>query len=147
MESGITNPGDDANKASNVATEKAASSSNSSPDASQVAVDSVTEKKKPGGFKDYIRIFSYANKLDNLVFLAGTLASIGSGATMPLLIIILGKLVNSFNSYGGDVSQVANVEEIQQQTRKEFNDSLNQRCLYLFALFIARLGLSYISKV
>lgn len=146
MESGTTNHGDDANKASNVATEKAASSSNSSPDASQVAVDSVTEKKKPGGFKDYIRIFSYANKMDNLVFLAGTLASIGSGATMPLLIIILGKLVNSFNSYGGDASQVANVEEIQLQTRKEFNDSLNQRCLYLFALFIARLGLSYISK-
>ncbi|RYO80015.1 hypothetical protein DL766_000524 [Monosporascus sp. MC13-8B] len=87
-------------------------------------------------FKDYIRVFSYAKKWDIVLLIAAAIASAGTGVTMPLMIVIFGRLVGSFNDYAAPNAQM----------QQDFNDTLNKLCLYLFALFIARFGLNYIAK-
>ncbi|RYO96779.1 hypothetical protein DL764_007403 [Monosporascus ibericus] len=88
------------------------------------------------GFKDYIRVFSYAKKWDIVLLIAAAIASAGTGVTMPFMIVILGRLIGSFNDHGSPNAQM----------QQDFNDNLNKLCLYLFALFIARFGLNYIAK-
>ncbi|KAM7194294.1 putative ABC multidrug transporter [Naviculisporaceae sp. PSN 640] len=97
------------------------------------------EKKPPNEreatFKDYIRVFGYAQKWDIVMMVFAGLASIGSGITMPLMNVVFGKLVNDFTGFsagGLDFSM--------------FEANLNKQALYIFALFLARFGLSYINK-
>jgi ABC-type multidrug transport system fused ATPase/permease subunit len=65
-----------------------------------------------------------------------TIASAGAGAALPLMNIIFGRLVGSFNNYfipGSGVSEA------------EFRSSVNQNSLYIVYLFIGKLVLGYIS--
>lgn len=49
-----------------------------------------------GGNVPYYRLFSFADSVDRLLMLVGSIAAIGNGISMPLMTIIFGELVNSF---------------------------------------------------
>ncbi|KAK8055144.1 P-loop containing nucleoside triphosphate hydrolase protein [Apiospora rasikravindrae] len=85
----------------------------------------------------FVRIFTYARKWDYPLMVMGALAAIGTGVTMPLMNVIFGRLVGSFNSYFTPGAA---------QPQSEFEKTVNKQALYIFGLFIARWGLHYISK-
>lgn len=85
---------------------------------------------------DYFRVFTYATKLDFVLMGAAIFASIGAGATMPLMNIVFGRLVGDFNNFATASGPGP----------EEFKSQLNQMALYLFALFLARFGFNYINK-
>ncbi|EHK40810.1 multidrug resistance-type transporter protein [Trichoderma atroviride IMI 206040] len=79
-------------------------------------------------FKDYLRVFQYATKWDFFAYAAGILASIGAGITLPLMNVVFGmSLMICFFLHPFLSSHVAVF-------------------LYMFALFLGRLGLNYINK-
>ncbi|CAK7205662.1 hypothetical protein SEUCBS139899_008441 [Sporothrix eucalyptigena] len=94
-----------------------------------------TASERQPTFKDFIRVFSYAKKIDWLLMVAALLSSIGSGITLPLMNVVFGKLVGNFSSFPGDGSDSAS-----------FKNSLNKQSLYIFILFLARFILNYINK-
>ncbi|KAK7951026.1 ABC transporter BEA3 [Apiospora aurea] len=99
--------------------------------------DAKLKPEREAKFNDYIRIFTYARKWDFPLMVMGALAAIGTGVTMPLMNVIFGRLVGSFNSYFTPGAA---------QSRSDFEKIVNKQALYIFGLFIARWGLHYISK-
>ncbi|KND86377.1 Multidrug resistance protein 2 [Tolypocladium ophioglossoides CBS 100239] len=104
----------------------------------------VRPEREPG-FKDYIRIFSYATKWDVFAYVAAAIASIGAGIlipafpqTLPLMNVVFGRLVGDFNSYFLPNPAMAETE---------FKASLNKQSLYIFFLFLGRFVLGYVNKV
>ncbi|KAL7935060.1 multidrug resistance-type transporter protein [Trichoderma chlorosporum] len=87
-------------------------------------------------FKDYVRVFQYASKWDFLAYAAGVLASIGAGITLPLMNVVFGNFV-------GSISDFTNAADLTQDAFRQRADKLS---LYMFALFLGRLGLNYINK-
>ncbi|ODA82879.1 hypothetical protein RJ55_01388 [Drechmeria coniospora] len=90
-------------------------------------------------FRDYARVFGYATKWDYLAYVAGVIASIGAGVTLPLMNVVFGKFVGNFTSFNSSTADA--------QAREAFREDLNRQSLYMFALFLARLGLNYINKL
>ncbi|KAK3953164.1 P-loop containing nucleoside triphosphate hydrolase protein [Pseudoneurospora amorphoporcata] len=120
-----------------------ASSSNTTPNSKVVAAAQNKQKQqqpeREATLKDYLRVFTYATKWDYLLMAGAAVASIGAGVTMPLMNVVFGRLIGSFNSYAGPRDSDA-------ETQTAFNRLLNRQALYMFALFIARFGLNYINK-
>lgn len=61
---------------------------------------SETEDKIPlegpeidGSFKDYLRIFGYADSLDWTLNAVAFIASVGAGATLPLMTLVFGSFM------------------------------------------------------
>ncbi|KAL6908412.1 multidrug resistance-type transporter protein [Trichoderma evansii] len=113
--------------------------------ASSASVDDGTtsEQEKPkarpqrlASFKDYLRVFQYATKWDFFAYAAGILASIGAGITLPLMNVVFGNFVGSISSFTDPSSQ----------SEEAFHRRTNKLSLYMFALFLGRLGLNYINK-
>jgi ATP-binding cassette subfamily B (MDR/TAP) protein 1 len=98
--------------------------------------DSPQPERSPK-FSDYLRVFSYATKWDFCIYAVASLASIGAGATLPLMNIIFGQLANQFTEYFRDTSTVP---------QDAFEGLLNQQALYIFALFVGRWGLNALNK-
>ncbi|RAH50439.1 ABC transporter ATP-binding protein [Aspergillus brunneoviolaceus CBS 621.78] len=93
--------------------------------------------KSTASFRNYLRVFTYAKRWDNLVLVTGMLAAIGAGITQPLMLIIFGKVVGQFTGVitGSGSADHAGTEH-----------TLNRLCLFVFALFTARFGLASIHK-
>ncbi|KAI8721787.1 hypothetical protein NCS52_00321200 [Fusarium sp. LHS14.1] len=124
----------------------------------QAAPSQGTSKKTPqlertATFKDYFvstsfpnnmdfrllfqRFFSYATKWDLIVCISGVVAAIGCGVTTPMMFVVFGSFVGEFTGFtNGDINEGLD----------KFRDSLDKLCLYMFALFIARFGLSAIHR-
>ncbi|KJZ79036.1 hypothetical protein HIM_01809 [Hirsutella minnesotensis 3608] len=94
-------------------------------------------RERTAVFKDYLRIFSYATKWDFVAYAAGLLACIGAGITLPLMNVVFGKFVGNFTSFLPE----------SEADRDAFRRKLSQLSLYMFALFLGRLGLGYINKM
>ncbi|CAK7219952.1 hypothetical protein SCUCBS95973_003990 [Sporothrix curviconia] len=94
-----------------------------------------TAPERQPAFKDFLRVFSYAKKVDWFLMVAALLSSIGSGITLPLMNVIFGKLVGNFSAFPSGASDSAS-----------FKSSLNKQSLYIFILFLARFTLNYINK-
>ncbi|KAH8675568.1 P-loop containing nucleoside triphosphate hydrolase protein [Xylariales sp. PMI_506] len=103
----------------------------------KVAMDAKIRPEREAKLGDYIRIFSYAKKWDFVLMACASLAAIGAGVTMPLMNVVFGNLVGNFNGYFVPGSGV---------TQAQFESGLNRNALYLFALFVAKFGLGYITK-
>lgn len=88
-------------------------------------------------FSHYFRIFSYANAIDKVCLSAASLASIGAGVTLPLMIIVFGKIIGSFNTY----FTPGNTD-----TKTSFADRTNSQALYLVYIWIGKFVLCYISN-
>ncbi|QUC19675.1 uncharacterized protein UV8b_03916 [Ustilaginoidea virens] len=104
------------------------------------------EEAKPrpernAAFNDYLRVFKYASKWDFLAYAAGVVASIGAGITLPLINVVFGKFVSNFSSFANFTGGGRGID------KEDFQRKLDELALYLFALFIGRLGLNYINKL
>ncbi|KAJ4234593.1 hypothetical protein NW759_001588 [Fusarium solani] len=77
----------------------------------QAATAEGSSKKPPppertATFKDYFRVFSYANKWDLIVYTSGVVAAIGCGVTTPMMFVVFGSFVGEFTSFtNGDINE------------------------------------------
>ncbi|PTB81606.1 P-loop containing nucleoside triphosphate hydrolase protein [Trichoderma longibrachiatum ATCC 18648] len=119
--------------------EKHAETDNVAPDKPAQEEEQQQAKARPkrvASFQDYLRVFQYATKWDFFAYAAGVLASIGAGITLPLMNVVFGNFV-------GDISDFTNAAS---QSQEGFRKRADQLSLYMFALFLGRLGLNYINK-
>ncbi|KAH8587169.1 P-loop containing nucleoside triphosphate hydrolase protein [Bisporella sp. PMI_857] len=86
---------------------------------------------------DYLRVFGYATRWDFCVYAIASLASLGTGITLPLMNIIFGQLVGQFTDYFKGSSTISS---------DDFRRILDQQALYIMALFVGRWGLNTINK-
>ncbi|MED6207756.1 ATP-binding cassette sub- B member 9 [Stylosanthes scabra] len=83
-------------------TEEASSSSSS---ATRDNDDGGGKRKNKANQKvPFYKLFSFADRLDVILMIVGTLAAIGNGLSQPLMTVIFGKLINTFGS--GDPSRI-----------------------------------------
>ena len=92
--------------------------------------------EREAAFKDYVRVFGYANTFDFVLMVAAAIASSGAGVCLPLMNVLFGRLIGDFNTFSSPTPQSV----------QEFEQNLNRLALYMFALFLVRFGLNYISK-
>lgn len=94
------------------------------------------ESDQKVSFSHYVRIFSYARGSEKIALSLASLASIGAGITLPLMIIIFGRLIGSFNSFFtlGNTS-----------TLDSFTKRTNNQALYLVYIWIGKFVLCYVS--
>lgn len=94
------------------------------------------EAAEQGSFKDYIRIFQFADRTDWILNFIALISSIAAGATLPLMTIIFGQSITNFNSFSAGES-----------TPGSFQGVIDDLVLWYIYLFIARFALSYITTV
>jgi ATP-binding cassette subfamily B (MDR/TAP) protein 1 len=62
--------------------------------------DTLRTKKLPqAGLANYFRVLSYGTKFDYLMMSVCVISSVGSGATMPLMIIVFGGLISDITNF------------------------------------------------
>ena len=88
------------------------------------------------GFSNFWRILSFSTTIDRFFMVAGAIFSVGAGAALPLMNVVFGRLVRSFNGYSVPGSGVS---------KDEFLAGVNQNALYILYLFIAKFLFGYIS--
>jgi ABC-type multidrug transport system fused ATPase/permease subunit len=91
-------------------------------------------------FADYLRLFRYATTWDFCVYAVASVASLGSGVTLPLMNIIFGQLVGQFTGFVSPGSSQAAM------STAEFHRLLDRQALYVMALFLGRWALNSINK-
>jgi hypothetical protein len=69
------------------------------------------------------KLFSFADSLDHLLMIVGTIGAIGNGISMPLMTLIFGNMINAF---GGSSS----TEEVVDEVSKVINQS--SRLYFIF---------------
>ncbi|KAH7355346.1 ATP-binding cassette, subfamily B, member 1 [Rhexocercosporidium sp. MPI-PUGE-AT-0058] len=97
---------------------------------------SIATPESGGSFKDYIRIFQYADRISWTLNVISLITSIGAGVTLPLMTLVFGDTIGDFNNFSrADIDPRA------------FNNTiLNSVKLFVY-LFVAKLLLSYISTI
>ncbi|KAH6685422.1 P-loop containing nucleoside triphosphate hydrolase protein [Plectosphaerella plurivora] len=88
-------------------------------------------------FADYLRVFTYATHWDFLSYAVASVASVGAGITLPLMIIVFGRLTADFSEY------VAHPERL---TIEAFYALLDRQALYMTGLFLGRWALNSVNK-
>jgi hypothetical protein len=69
----------------------------------------------------YFKLFSFADPLDYLLMILGTIGSIGNGMTLPIMTLILGGLINAFGDNQNDNQQV--IHAVSKVRTKDFLES------------------------
>ncbi|VUC30462.1 unnamed protein product [Clonostachys rosea] len=102
------------------------------------------ELERTATFKDYLvcfhkksRVFKYGSTWDIIAYITGVVAAAAAGVATPLMFIVFGEFVGNFTDFSGENSS---------QTFGKFEKDLDKLCLYVFALFLARFGLTSIHK-
>ncbi|CAH0018871.1 unnamed protein product [Clonostachys rhizophaga] len=93
------------------------------------------QEAPPGGFAKLMRVFTFATNLDRLIQIGCAFAAVCSGAAMPLMALVLGRLTANFTDYGG-----SNEDE----STADFMKSVQTNALYFVYLFIGKVTLVYI---
>jgi ATP-binding cassette subfamily B (MDR/TAP) protein 1 len=97
---------------------------NSVSDSSEEDKQQQTKKKKKKSSTQvvsYFKLFSFADPLDYLLMMLGTIGSIGNGMTLPIMTIILGGLINAFGDNQNDNQQV--IHAVSKVRTKDFLES------------------------
>jgi ABC-type multidrug transport system fused ATPase/permease subunit len=84
------------------------------------------------------RVLTYGTSFDTFLMGASTLASVGAGASYPVMIVVFGQLVGTFTNYFIPGTTI---------TRGQFQSDVNKLSLYMVYIFIAKFVLSYISML
>ncbi|DAA76434.1 TPA_exp: putative ABC multidrug transporter [Trichophyton benhamiae CBS 112371] len=85
------------------------------------------------GFKSYRRIFRYADRKAWFLYSISFLAAIIGGSALPLMDLVFGKFVTTFNNFAnGSISSESYIQEVSKYS------------LYLVYLFLAKFFLVYI---
>ncbi|TVY41644.1 Sophorolipid transporter [Lachnellula subtilissima] len=101
-----------------------------------VAKDEPKPKPSGHGFKSYIRIFSYADQASWILYFAAFAAAIAAGSATPLMNLIFGKFVTTFNNFA--LGLVA---------PDDYMREVSKYALYFVYLFIAKFFLVYTHSV
>ncbi|KAL3485640.1 ATP-binding cassette multidrug transport protein [Aspergillus germanicus] len=86
-----------------------------------------------GGFKSYLRIFSYADSFGWTLNVLALLGAIGAGSALPLMDLLFGKMLTTFNDLATG-----------QSSPEQFRDDLGGFVLYFVYLFIGKFALVYL---
>ncbi|KAK1809693.1 hypothetical protein LTR12_015949 [Friedmanniomyces endolithicus] len=103
--------------------------------ASSEAVDDKPEKEK-ASLKDFFRIFTYADRLDILLYSIGLGGGVAVGAALPLMTLVFGSSTAAFNNVATG-----------QNNAQQFTARINHLVLYFVYLFIARFVIGYIATL
>lgn len=99
--------------------------------------DNETAKTKPKpGLSNFWRLLTYSTHLDRTLMALAALCSCAAGATLPLMIVVFGRLVATFTNYFMPNTTV---------TKAEFLAVVDKNALYIVYLFIAKFVLGYVS--
>ncbi|MED6142738.1 ABC transporter B member 11 [Stylosanthes scabra] len=99
-------------------------SDNTIASSSKVVVDPEMKKQDPNKGKEkdegrntvpLYKLFSFADRLDHLLMLVGTIGAIGNGISMPLMTLIFGNMINAF---GGNSDTKEVVDEVSKVSLK-----------------------------
>ena len=96
------------------------------------------EKQKKVPISNYWRVLSFGDRNDHLVLLLALGSALGSGVALPLMNIVFGRLVSSFNNYFIPGSGV---------TEQEFKHTVSRNALFIVYLFIGKFILTYTATV
>ncbi|KXG51540.1 ABC transporter, integral membrane type 1 [Penicillium griseofulvum] len=97
------------------------------------------EEPKPASLGSYARILSYGAAHGGIyIMILGLVCAMASGVALPLMNIVFGQLVGTFNSYFVPGSGI---------TEQAFKSSVNQDSLYIVYLFIGKFCLTYTSML
>lgn len=58
------------------------------------------ENGQQNGFRNYVRIFAYTDRLGWVLNVVAVIAAVGAGSALPLLDLLMGKMITSFNDFG-----------------------------------------------
>ncbi|KAE8353173.1 ATP-binding cassette multidrug transport protein [Aspergillus coremiiformis] len=108
-------------------------SSQSSIEAKGDHAQDTTSPPAQGGFRSYLRIFSYTDTVGWILNVFALVGAIGAGAALPLMDLLLGKMVTNFNDFATGSN-----------AQSEFRSTMNKFTLYFVYLFIAKFSLVYI---
>lgn len=61
----------------------------------------VAAEETSGSFKDYLRVFQYADRTSWILNVISLITSIGAGVTLPLMTLVFGNSVGDINNYDG----------------------------------------------
>ncbi|KAL3441309.1 ATP-binding cassette multidrug transport protein [Aspergillus insuetus] len=86
-----------------------------------------------GGFKSYLRIFSYADSFGWTLNALALVGAIGAGSALPLMDLLFGKMLTTFNDLATG-----------QSSPEKFRDDLDGFVLYFVYLFIGKFALVYL---
>ncbi|RFU78080.1 multidrug resistance [Trichoderma arundinaceum] len=86
------------------------------------------------GFGTLLRVFAFGKFIDRVIQIACALAALCSGAAMPLMALILGRLTANFTNFGSVDNE---------QSSQEFMRQVQTNALYFVYLFIAKFTLVY----
>ncbi|KAL4944172.1 hypothetical protein BDV06DRAFT_188011 [Aspergillus oleicola] len=89
-------------------------------------VDSQTPEHQPG-FKDFVRIFHYADRLSMFLYVLSFICAIGSGAAMPLMTIVFGQFASKFAAFAGGSNDP-----------RDFESIVSEFVLWFIYLFVGR---------
>ncbi|KAK1086129.1 hypothetical protein LTR48_003870, partial [Friedmanniomyces endolithicus] len=103
--------------------------------ASSEAADDKPEKEK-ASLKDFFRIFTYADRLDILLYSIGLGGGVAVGAALPLMTLVFGSSTAAFNNVATG-----------QNNAQQFTARINHLVLYFVYLFIARFVIGYIATL
>ncbi|KAM0255913.1 hypothetical protein ACHAQJ_005314 [Trichoderma viride] len=87
------------------------------------------------GFGALLRVFTFGSALDTTIQIVCAFAAICSGAAMPLMALVLGRLTANFTNFGSVNND---------QSSKEFMKQVQTNALYFVYLFIGKFVLVYI---
>lgn len=73
----------------------------------------IDQGAKPSGFKSYRRIFRYADRKAWFLYSISFLAAIIGGSALPLMDLVFGKFVTTFNNFAnGSISSESYIQEV-----------------------------------
>ncbi|KAI3523833.1 hypothetical protein L1887_02274 [Cichorium endivia] len=95
--------------------EKGLGSTEEDPKMSKKPKDSADEKKETVGVVPYHKLFAFADSIDYVLMVVGTITAIGGGISMPLQTLIFGELIDTF---GGTTDNNVIVHEVSKVSLK-----------------------------
>lgn len=98
--------------------------------------DDTKSKDANPGLGNFFRLLGYSTTLDRCLMVLAALCSFAAGATLPLMIVVFGRIVADFTDYFFPGTSV---------TKQQFLDTIDTNALYLVYLFIAKFVLGYVS--
>ncbi len=65
----------------------------------ELKLEGTKDEPKPSGFKSYMRIFDYADRTSWILYSVAFAAAIAAGTALPLMDLVFGKFVTTFNNF------------------------------------------------
>jgi ATP-binding cassette subfamily B (MDR/TAP) protein 1 len=95
-------------------------------------MDGETKKEDPRKGVSFMALFRYADAMDLLLMLVGTVAALGNGVSQPLMIVIFGDVIDAFGS--------ATTHDVLHRVNKVIPFPTSRKLLQIMLPFVPREG-------